>query len=261
MHTFVPTTSSATTPLVLHFPRGIETQLSVTQRCIVDARTFVSQFRDFTCGAFEGMPPALWTNVIVAGGAALASALPLDRCWKTMPVAAVPGTRRAHLHDFSIVLGAAGYHTSDDSYTRTPEQFLSRVRWPGSDVDVFLYGIEDPATADEKARALITHFKRVMDVPTPGGPDSRNRVSLVRTQNTITIDGGPAFRKVQIITRLYKTLGDILNTFDIDCCCIGYDGDKLRMTPRAQRAITLKANIVDLDIRGASFEYRLCKCG
>lgn len=267
---------------MLHFGRGFEAQPSLAKRCVVDARTFVSQFRDFTCGVFEGMSPALWANVIVAGGAALAPLIPLDRFWKTMPVAIRPGTGHAPLHDFSLVLQAAGYEaTADDSLTRTPAQFMRGVRWPGSDIDIFLYGIGDPVAADAKARALIAHFKRAMEVPAPSLARGVNPVAFIRTQNTITIDGacgrsggarqcalipklalagGRGFRKVQIITRLYKTLADVLNSFDIDCCCVGYDGSEVRLTPRAQRAIVHKANIVNLDIRGYSFEYRLCKC-
>jgi hypothetical protein len=44
----------------------------------------------------------------------------------------------------------------------------------------------------------------------------------IKTPNTITLDAGRHFRKVQIITRLYASKADILNTFDIDCCGFGY---------------------------------------
>lgn len=175
---------------MLQFGRGVEAQLSLTKRCVVDARTFISQFRDFTCGVFEGMAPELWANVAVAGGAALAALLPLDLGWKSMPVASRPGGSRAPLHNFTLVLQAVGYaKTMDDSLTRTPTQFMRNVRWPGSDIDIFLYGIADPAVADAKARALIAHFKRAMEVRAPALPSGVNPVALIRTQNTITIDG------------------------------------------------------------------------
>ena len=250
---------AASAPLVLHFQRGFEAQLSLTKRCVVDKRTFATQFRDFTSGIFEGMSPDLWANVIVAGGAVLGACLPLDRNWKTIPVVSIPGRSHAPLHDFSLVNGSSGYSSMDDSMTRTPAQFLSTVRWPGSDIDVFIYGISDPVVADKKARALLAHFKGAMSTRSGCGT-AVNPVAFVRTLNTVTINGGKSFRNVQIITRLYKDQSDILNSFDIDCCCVGFDGTCLRMTPRAQRAITLKANIVNLDIRGNAYEYRLTKC-
>lgn len=207
------------------------------------------------------MSPGLWENVLVAGGAILGALLPLDRCWKTMPVAAVPGQRWGALHDFSLVQHAACYErAADDSLVRTPSAFLGRVRWPGSDIDVFLHGITDPAVADAKALALLKHFKSIMQDGNGSAAIVPNPVAFIRTQNTVTIDGGPSFRKVQIITRLYSSAADILNSFDIDCCCVGFDGADVLMTPRAQQAIVHKANTVNLSIRGNAYEYRLCKC-
>ena len=63
----------------------------------------------------------------------------------------------------------------------------------------------------------------------------------------------------QIITRLYASRDDILNGFDIDCCCCGFDGEHALITPRAIAAITTRVNTVDLSIRGESYELRLLK--
>ena len=66
-------------------------------------------------------------------------------------------------------------------------------------------------------------------------------------------------RNIQIITRLYASRDDILNGFDIDCCCCGFDGEHALITPRAIAAITTRVNTVDLSIRGESYELRLLK--
>jgi hypothetical protein len=84
-------------------------------------------------------------------------------------------------------------------------------------------------------------------------------VVYIKTPNTITLDAGRRFRKVQIITRLYATKSDVLNTFDIDCCGFGYDGSDCLFVNRAGVAVNQKVNIVDLQLRGAAYEHRLTK--
>jgi hypothetical protein len=69
----------------------------------------------------------------------------------------------------------------------------------------------------------------------------------------------PLHTSPQIITRLYASRDDILNGFDIDCCCCGFDGEHALITPRAIAAITTRVNTVDLSIRGESYELRLLK--
>ena len=78
-------------------------------------------------------------------------------------------------------------------------------------------------------------------------------------ENTVTLTCGRISRAIQIICRLYDSLGTILNGFDIDCCCFGWDGAHVVCTKRGVNAINTKINIVDLQIRGASYEARLLK--
>lgn len=51
----------------------------------------------------------------------------------------------------------------------------------------------------------------------------------------------------------------ILSSFDVDCCCIGYDGKKIWCTPRSHFAILYKKNILNLNKYSSSYEYRLYK--
>lgn len=66
-------------------------------------------------------------------------------------------------------------------------------------------------------------------------------------------------RHIQIILRLYKSKSEILTHFDVDCCCFGYDGNKVYGSPRAVTALLTQSNTVDLTRRSPSYEYRLAK--
>lgn len=189
------------------------------------------------------MPSDLWKNLFVAGGAVLGAILPLDADWQTLPM----------IHpklDFSQVTRRPNISDVSSSSSRTREAFLRHVRYAGGDVDCFLYGITDPHVAKAKVRTLIEFFKGKMQ-----------KCIIVQTLNTITlVDLSRKLRHVQIVLRLYESEASILNSCDVDCCCVGYNGNTVLMTPRARLAIMRKVNIVDLCHRGNSYEERLCKC-
>jgi hypothetical protein len=73
------------------------------------------------------------------------------------------------------------------------------------------------------------------------------------------MDSGGDRRKIQIVNRIYPDKESILNGFDLDCVCIGFDGKDVLATGRAMRAIQTRLNIVDLSIRGDAYENRLLK--
>jgi hypothetical protein len=62
-----------------------------------------------------------------------------------------------------------------------------------------------------------------------------------------------------VILRLYESKQDIINGFDIDCCCVGWDGKDALIVPRCVTALSNKVNMVNLNIRGESYECRLLK--
>jgi hypothetical protein len=47
--------------------------------------------------------------------------------------------------------------------------------------------------------------------------------------------------------------------FDLDCCCIGYDGKEVWALPRARRAIGTRMNLVDVGRQSTTYEIRLFK--
>jgi len=47
---------------------------------------------------------------------------------------------------------------------------------------------------------------------------------FAKTTNTVTVVGVPGVRRaIQVVTRLYATKASILNAFDLNCCCVGFD--------------------------------------
>ncbi|CAN0352712.1 unnamed protein product [Ascophyllum nodosum] len=150
-----------------------------------------------------------WNNVIAAGGSVLASTHPPP-----------PGP----LRDF--------YHTQ---------------AYRASDVDLFLYGLDDKA-ATQKVRQIYASIKL-----------ANSKIFAVRTLRAITFVSEFPYRKVQIVLRLYKTLAEVLHGFDVDACSIGFDGHTVWCTNRAARAMCKRYNVVDLSRRSPSYENRLFK--
>ena len=67
---------------------------------------------------------------------------------------------------------------------------------------------------------------------------------------------------VQIVLRLYESPAEVLLGFDCDCCCVGFDGDRVWGLPRALRAIQYGTNILNplhAWPSKASYEFRLVK--
>jgi hypothetical protein len=79
-----------------------------------------------------------------------------------------------------------------------------------------------------------------------------------RTANAITMHARYTY-DCQIILRVYKTYSEVLHGFDVDSCCIGYDGRSLLFTERAMSAIRSGYNRVHFGRLSPSYEYRLAK--
>ena len=158
--------------------------------------------------------------------------------------------------EYDLYLGRRRRVPADDlaiGPQRTLEHFYAETLWPGSDVDIFVYGLS-AAEAHAKALAVMRCLQRTLVMRRGASSD----ISFVKTANTLTLSTA-GVRPVQIITRLYKSKADILNGFDIDACCCAWDGESALITPRAAAAIAHRRNIANLHIRGAAYEHRLLK--
>jgi hypothetical protein len=115
----------------------------------VDRATFLDQFRMFTCSMFEGWDESLWSNVLVAGGAVLASLLPLPPGYdKAVPI--------GHNVEYDLYYGRK--RRSGTSALRTREQYFSETLCPTANVDLFVYGL-DETQAQAKLMAILAQLR------------------------------------------------------------------------------------------------------
>ncbi|PRP81694.1 hypothetical protein PROFUN_01201 [Planoprotostelium fungivorum] len=123
---------------------------------------------------------------------------------------------------------------------------------PGSDIDLFVYGLK-VEEANKKAR-------RIAEVVCENfGPDYEKKLFIFHSKYSITISRPWPLPHIQIILRLYKSPAEILLGFDVDCCCVGYDGEKVYATQRAQRALNKGYNLINWTRRSTTYESRLYK--
>ncbi|KAK0483117.1 hypothetical protein EDD18DRAFT_1362088 [Armillaria luteobubalina] len=106
-----------------------------------------------------------------------------------------------------------------------------RKYYPTSDIDLFLHGIS-PEEAEKKIISIYESVKEA--VP--------HETVCIRTKNTISVHGTYPFRVVQIVLRLYASIGEILAGFDVDAPCFAFDGQVVWGSPRGIGAVMRKAN-------------------
>mgnify|MGYP002039529684 CR=1 FL=1 len=156
----------------------------------------------------------------------------------------------------------------------------------GSDLDIFICARHEDAAARE---AAATEMAR--QICEAIGPPPRTSSSprgfggfggyygggeLIRTLFTINFNGSvhgeedhPGNRRqsgagvpCQIILRCYHSPAEVLLGFDIDCCCVGYDGADVWVLPRALASLetgTVLLNPLHAWPRQPSYELRLSK--
>ncbi|KAK0624036.1 hypothetical protein B0T14DRAFT_428976 [Immersiella caudata] len=119
---------------------------------------------------------------------------------------------------------------------------------PASDVDLFLYGL----THEEAIEKIKEIERAVRDA-------ILTEVTVVRTKYAITIASQYPTRHIQVVLRVYKSVGEILTGFDIDAAGGAYDGKQVYVTPRALGSYITQINPIDLTRRSPSYENRLSK--
>ncbi|KAI0547666.1 ankyrin repeat protein [Xylaria curta] len=131
---------------------------------------------------------------------------------------------------------------------RSLRQYYHEKFCPASDVDLFLYGLNE-----EQA------IQKIKDIEARIRDAILSEVTVVRTKNAITICSQYPTRHVQIVLRVYKSISEILTGFDIDCSGAAYDGKQVYTTPRALASYITQINPIDLSRRSPSYENRLSK--
>jgi hypothetical protein len=126
---------------------------------------------------------------------------------------------------------------------------VSEEAFDNSDIDIFIVGIDDEAAATAKLRQIYA------SVCANYGRDAL----VIRTLRAVTILGNYPQRHIQIILKLFKSPAEVLLSFDLDACSVGYDGTDVWAMERFRRAMTKRYNLVDHTRRSLSYESRLAK--
>ena len=230
---------------------------------VVPASLFAEQFEALTCGLFADWSREDWANVVVAGGAVLLCALPLPHDFRVLRGKKSGSGGGGFDFDFrdehrlrrDVNDPSLQQEIREDRGGDGPRiKYIQERRWPSADVDVFFHGLDR-----EDAHAKLVHLLKKLRRTVKMKAGVEHDVVFIKTPNTVTVESGRPRRKIQFITRLYSTADEVLNGFDIDCCCLGYDGLDVTLTERCVEALRTRVNTVNLDIRGECYEMRLLK--
>ena len=120
------------------------------------------------------------------------------------------------------------------------------------DIDLWIV-----AENDEKAKTVYNQVVRHLSVIS----DSQNhkQLLLTRSPKAVTIPLGYPHRNVQVIRRQYSCIAEVIFNFDIDCCQVAWDGNRVVATLSAFRALQTGVNIADPERSGRDYEDRLLK--
>ena len=200
-------------------------------------------FNEVSHGVLARLDPILRNDpVLIAGGSVLRALTN----WGPAPPQGDPGLAR----------------TERDRIDARKARQSSRRRWLGKpgDIDIFVC-TQDATEASQVAQRIFLALTA-----------DRHDFRVTRSSGVINIELGrddePWNREytkaiqVQIVLRLYESPAEVLLGFDVDCCCFGYDGERVWALPRALRSIRYNTNVLNplhaWPVK-ASYEYRLIK--
>eukprot|EP01126_Amoeba_proteus_P055454 TRINITY_DN6887_c0_g3_i3.p1 TRINITY_DN6887_c0_g3~~TRINITY_DN6887_c0_g3_i3.p1 ORF type:complete len:1928 (-),score=499.26 TRINITY_DN6887_c0_g3_i3:166-5883(-) len=196
------------------FPHAVGCRKKVGEPCIVSKDEFRRNLKLFSEGQLKDLN---WDNIFMAGGSTLA-------CLQPIP----------EVHNIN---------------NQTKRKYYHDLAYCSSDIDLFIYGIEDQEVANKKVLEIYEAVVGVIHPP----------AIAFRSTHAITIISQYPYRHIQIVLRLYKSPAEVLMGFDVDACAVGYDGKNVWMTPRCHRALVQQENVVDMSRRSPSYEMRLAK--
>eukprot|EP00854_Cymbomonas_tetramitiformis_P018187 gene18187-21666_t len=190
-----------------------EARIPVGQPTIVSSSEFNRNWDLFTEGSMKYVN---WDNVFVAGGSVMACLCPISPEYNTSN-----RSRREYLHD---------------------------VGYPGSDIDLFFYGLEE---TEAKAKMIEVYEAICEAIP--------YEVIVFRSTHAVTIVSQYPYRHIQIVLRLYSSPYEVLAGFDVDTCAVGFDGKDVWVAPRCHQALVSQILPVDMTRRSPTYEMRLAK--
>ena len=227
-----------------NIPSRIATGSASTVRSLSDFR---KNFNAFTSNALLELD---WSNVLAAGGACTACLLPVDEQthraawfdpeypWEEKRFEAncaeknKKGSRVKKLYSEKDLL----------KFEKRSKSHKSR------DIDLFLYGLN--------MEEAVEKIKQIHEAITE---TSRRPPLVVINGHAVTFYREFPHRSIQVVSRLYKSPSEVLLGFDVDSCCVGFDGEKVFVAPRTIRAFNTRCNVVDMSRRSLTYESRLFK--
>ena len=174
-----------------------------------------------------------------------------------------PQQAEALIYDLGRHFGAK--EKREKSPLSTTKVRMSETRFLALLLDMFDITLGEDPTPEQieevREEFIRNHNIEIVSVEEEEPPIEPVRVC--RTKNTVTFIVGEARRKqdYQLILRLYRTPSEILHGFDVDSCCLGYDGKDIWATQRALFALSQGYNTVNFDRLSPSYEHRLVKYG
>ncbi len=124
-----------------------------------------------------------------------------------------------------------------------------------SDIDLFLYGLNE-SEGKAKIEEIINTVRLYCE------EQFNTDLHILKNKYVISLIPdrlSKRIHKVQIITRLYKCVYEILAGFDIDSSAVAYNGRDVLLTLRSLNAFKTRYNVVDMSRRSPSYESRLYK--
>jgi hypothetical protein len=131
------------------------------------------------------------------------------------------------------------------------------------DIDFFVYGLSSLQEISNRIKQLCRDI--CFNISNMFG--SETEISITKKLNSINIETthrpdtniGPYNVPIQIICHNYKSIADILNTFDVQCCKCAFTGTEILMTPDALISHATKTIVIDLPKTKFTYEHRIVK--
>eukprot|EP00873_Tetraselmis_striata_P043722 jgi/Tetstr1/463986/TSEL_008791.t1 len=137
--------------------------------------------------------------------------------------------------------------------------FCGDGRIGNSDMDFYITGMDpdDEQSLWKKVDEFLAVFR---DNNRSGFYLEESAVKIGKTVITVASDCVDEYApKLQLILRVYPTIASVIQAFDVDPCCMAYDGETTYLTHAAARAVVTKCMILDPSRRSLTFESRLIK--